>query len=168
VIKNKSHKNRIYGGAGLVMLLAVCWVAVVMVQPQATKAFTLIEFQAFTFSPIEVSPTQTVEVCATNFGDGSFTAAVGLLNPSDTTKANSKVQSVELKAHTSTCVLLPAVQTSVNGGINFILPYIALHDPPLKSGRPNNLTVSLQVIEGGSTKFVVQPNFLPAVQVPFS
>jgi hypothetical protein len=119
---------------------------------------------------VEIAPAQTAEICAVNFGDGSVSVLIGLLQPSDLTKSASPIQALEIKAHTSACVALPAVQKPVATAAapNFILPFLAVRAPNSFNERRRNFTVSLQVLEGAGTKFVVQPNFLPAVQIPTS
>src|SRR5579864_2590618 len=104
------RKPRWIAAAGFVVLMAICWVAIMMVKPPTTKAFTLIELPAFVVNPIDISPNQVGELCAVNWGDGSLNALVGLLDVTNTTTAASPIQSVELKAHTSQCFALPAVQ----------------------------------------------------------
>jgi hypothetical protein len=162
----KSHKW--LAGGALVALLAICWIAAVMIKPPQAQAFTLIELSAFVFNPVEITGNQVGEVCAVNWGDGSISALVGLLEVADTTKAASPIQSVELKAHTSSCFALPAVQSTAAAGatISWILPFVAVRKTASWQSRQKDLTISLQVLEGGSTKFVAPANFLPAVQLP--
>lgn len=155
--------------AGMVLLLALGWIGIAMVRPPASQAVTMMEMPAFTFNPVEISSTQTGELCTVNWGDGSINALIGLLDVADTTKAISPVQSVELKSHTSTCVALPAVQrppTTAAGMIAWTMPFLAVQRSSNWNARQRDLTVSLQVLEGGSSKFAVPGTFQPAVQVP--
>ena len=162
----KSHKWLACGA--LIALLALSWIAVMMVKPPNAQAFTLIEMPAFVFAPVEISPTQVGELCAINWGDNSINALIGLLDTADTTKAGSPIVSVELKAHASHCVALPAVQrpTAAQGTIPWTLPFLAVRHSANWNARQKDLTVSLQVLDGASTKFVIPATFLPAVQVP--
>ena len=162
----KSHKW--LAGGALIALLAVCWMAAVMIKPPHAQAFTLIEMPAFTFNPVELGANQVGEVCAVNWGDATISALIGLLEVADTTKSASPIQSVELKAHTSSCFALPAVQrpTAAAGTIAWTFPFLAVRHSANWTARQRDLTVSLQVLDGGSTKFVVPATFLPAVQLP--
>ena len=155
-------------GGALVALLAICWMAVVMIKPPNAQAFTLIEMPAFTFNPVEIGLNQVGEVCAVNWGDGTISALIGLLDIADTTKSASPIQAVELKAHASQCFQLPAVQrpTTAAATIPWTFPFLAVRHTATWNARQRDLTVSLQVLDGGSTKFVVPATFLPAVQVP--
>jgi hypothetical protein len=162
----KSHKW--LAGGALVALLAVCWMAAVMIKPPQAQAFTLIEMPAFTFNPVEIGLNQVGEVCAVNWGDATISALIGLLDVADTTKSASPIQSVELKAHSSSCFQLPAVQrpTTAAATIPWTFPFVAVRHSAQWNAKQKDLTVSLQVLDGGSTKFVVPGTFLPAVQLP--
>jgi hypothetical protein len=169
-MKNTFAQHKWFAGVALVILLACFWVTVVMIQPLSTHAFTLIEMPTFVFNPVEISATQTAEVCAVNWGDGSLNILIGLLQPSDTTKSAAPIQALEVKAHTSMCVALPAIQKPAvtAAAPNFILPFLAVRAPNSFNRGTRNFTVSLKVLDGGSTKFVVPATFLPAVQLPTS
>ena len=162
----RSHKW--LAGSGLIALLGFCWMAAVMIKPPNAQAFTLIEMPAFTFNPVEIGATQVGEVCAVNWGDATISALIGLLETADTTKSASPIQSVELKAHTSSCFALPAVQRPPTAAatIPWTFPFVAIRHSAQWNAKQKDLTVSLQVLEGGSTKFVVPATFLPAVQLP--
>lgn len=169
-------RKKLLAGAAIVTALAMVWVGILMLRPPTSKAFTLIEMPVYSFAPIEVSSNETAEVCSINWGDGTVNILIGLLMPSDTTKSASPIHSLEVKPHSSLCMALPAVQTPATnaGAPNFILPFVAVRNVNGNGNgdgggeRLRTFRVSLQLLDGGATKFVHPGELLPAVQVPTS